>query len=70
MVDRESALEEKKGKMLNIIKDLKSRMRELDKMQKELESGKKPAPSTQKSHKLIEEIIVPPLELLKDTDKK
>jgi hypothetical protein len=60
----------KKGKMLAIVNDLKERMRELDKMKKDIEFKKVSLNSSPaKSKALLEEIKVPPLAMLKESSK-
>jgi hypothetical protein len=60
----------KKGKMLSIVNDLKERMRELDKMKKDIEFKKVSLNSSpSKSKTLLEEIKVPSLAMLKESSK-
>ncbi len=60
----------KKGKMLEIVNDLKARMRELDKMKKDIEFKKISLNSSpKKSKELLEEITVPSLAMLKESSK-
>ena len=60
----------KKGKMLAIVNDLRERMRELDKMKKDIEFKKVSLNSSPaKSKALLEEIKVPPLAMLKESSK-
>ena len=61
----------KKGKMLEIVNDLKGRMRELDEMKKDIDNKKIDLKGSPKKSKiLLEEIVVPPLALLKESNKK
>lgn len=59
-----------KSKMLAIVNDLKGRMRELDKMKKDIEFKKMSLSSSpKKSKELLEEIKVPSLAMLKESNK-
>jgi len=64
MVDKISA--EKRKKMASILKDLKKKISELEKMRKSIEPKKASAHATRT---LIEEIHVPALEVLKEKRK-
>lgn len=58
--------EAKKKKMLEIIKDLKERMRELDQLGQKIRLEGKPV-SPSRARQILEEIKVPPLKLLKES---
>jgi hypothetical protein len=60
-----------KGRMLKIVADLKSRMRELEELKQDIEFKKiRLGVSPKKSRQLLEEIKVPPLEILRETTGK
>jgi hypothetical protein len=69
MPGKDPALKEKK-KMLTIVKDLQKRMKELESLKKNIDSSKIKLSSARKSRELLEEIKVPPLEILKETSEK
>lgn len=58
--------EAKKKKMLEIVKDLKKRMRELDQLGQKIRLAGKPV-SPSRTRQILEEIKVPPLKLLKES---
>ena len=59
-----------KDKMLDIINDLKARINELEEMKKDIDSKKiSLSASPKKSREILEEIKVPPLEILKEDSK-
>ena len=57
---------EKREKMLDILNDLKQRMREIDKLGKKIKE-ERTAVSPQRTKQLLQEIKVPSLKLLKET---
>ena len=60
-----------KAKMLEIVEDLKKRIEELDDLKKDIDAKKiKLSASPRKSREILEEIKVPPLEILKDGIKE
>jgi len=62
---------EKRRKMLRIISVLKSKMKELEEIEKEIKSVAKPDGTTPAhSAAMLEEIIVPPLSVLKENEEK
>ncbi len=63
-----SEVDESKQEMSKIISELRKKMREIDEMSKELETMKKEyeKEGPRKTEKLLEEIKVPALELLKE----
>lgn len=58
----------KRKKMLSIIKNLQKKMKQLAKMRKSIEVGKKT--SARHAQTLIEEIHVPALQVLKEKSKR
>ena len=61
----------KKGKLSKIITDLKNRTQDLEELKEEISWGCEEAKcSPSKSKELIEEIIVPHLDILKESKKK
>ena len=61
----------KKGKMLRIVKDLKERMVELETLKKDIELKEvRFKGSPKKSKEILEEIKVPSLQILKESNTK
>ena len=58
---------EKKEKMLEILSDLRDRMREIDALGKKIKT-KGTSVSAQRTQHLLEELKVPPLRILKETN--
>ncbi|MEK6942320.1 MAG: hypothetical protein AABW85_05675, partial [archaeon] len=56
----------KKEKMEDILAELKQKMRELDELKKQLSPLESKKISAQKTRQMLEEIVVPPLELIKE----
>lgn len=70
MEKKEMISEEKNLKIKEIIADLERDMRELEELKKRIKLKKFKIPTPEENKKLIEEIIVPPLELLEEEKKK
>ena len=60
----------KKEKMEDILAELKQKMRELDELKKQLSPLESKKISAQKTRQMLEEIVVPPLELIKEQKRK
>lgn len=59
-----------RNKMNDILKELKQKMKELDQLKKNLEKEDAKKISAQKTKEMLEEITVPPLDLIKEPRHK
>lgn len=57
--------EEKKEELNNLLKELKTKMKEINELTEEIKEKKKQENTPKKTEKILEEIEVPSLELLK-----
>ena len=62
--------QEKKEKMLRILSELKEKIGEIDELKRQLQGIGEGRFSAEKSRALLEEIRVPSLELIKETERK
>ena len=62
--------QEKKEKMLRILSELKEKIGEIDELKRQLRGIGEGRFSAEKSRALLEEIKVPSLELIKETERK
>ncbi len=62
--------QEKKEKMLRILSELKEKIGEIDELKKQLRGIGEGRFSAERSRALLEEIKVPSLELIKETERK
>ncbi len=66
----EKGIEQKEQEMDKILLELRQKLKELDELKRNLEKIDTKKISAQKARQMLEEIVVPPLSIIKDQKKK